>query len=313
MISDKSALWLGAYPELYADEIERYYDFDGFPLKSIDCATMKRDSAEVAEALVSTSTLFASNYVFRVNNADHWKAPEVQSLLNEIVKSGVEYDLCITWKPSKTIKALSVVPNVFDFSIESPFDWMIEFSEDNRRTVSDETAERLIDFCGDEEALLVHSFRSAVLSTAEGDDVTWDTCRIHLSSFGQVGALELLKSIQAGDSEKTAEVGVRVLFGDTAKDGDGFRSLAMLTTVFRNSLICGGLREKDAIEIGAAKNGWSYKNSLKLIDRIGDRRAQKCMEILLEANRAIRGGSRMSTNQMVMNTSLRLAKLCDVA
>lgn len=312
MISNSSAVWMGRYPELYADEIDTYYEFDGHPIKFIDCATTKRDSPEVEEQLTSISTLFAPNKVFRIDNADAWKAAEVQSLLNRIVQDGIEYDLCLTWNSMKTIKALGIIPNLFDFSIENPFDWMIEYSEDKRRSISDDTAETLIDFCGEDEQLLVSAFRSATISTPEDEEITWEHLRMHLSEFGQVASIEILKSIQAGDPSLTAEVGKRVLLGAGAKDGEGFKALAMLTTVFRNALVCGGLRERDAIEVGAAKNGWSYKNSRKLIDRIGDRRTEKCMEIILEAGRAIRGGSRMKTNQMVFNTAIRLSQVCAV-
>lgn len=312
MISENSAVWMGRYPELFADEIDRYYEYDGHPIKHIDCDSMKRDSNEVEEQLTSISTLFAPNKVFRIDNADSWKAAEVQSLLNQIVKSDIEYDLCLTWNSGKTIKALTVVPNIFDFTIENPFDWMIEFSDDKRRKVSEETADSLIDFCGDDERLLVSAFRSAVASTPDGEEITWEFLRMHLSEFGQVASIEILKSIQSGDPSLTAEVGKRVLLGTGAKDGEGFKALAMLTTVFRNSLVCGSLKERDAIEVGAAKNGWGYKNSRKLIERIGDRRAEKCMEIILDASRAIRGGSRMKTNQMVFNTTIRLSQVCAV-
>ena len=308
------ALWLGKYPMLFADDIESWTDeaVKDHGLQPHDIVRLSVDADTDVDAWINyelsdDDCLFSPRKITVIKGIDLLKSAQVTDLMDHLENAEVTHHLVLTQAAGAILKRVekTLTEKVHDYKIPAKPDdaatWGRNWLKAHGVPVAQNALKQLAEFSGEEQ--MQYASVLYALSTVKTDkEMNWEDVRRHSGDIGAVKVFDITNAIARGDKEGSV-IAVQRL-GNTHPLG----LLKMLENRYRGYLgLLGGGGKDTAEKLGTSTNDFVLKTMTREAKTLGEAKIVKALQIILDTQLGIKGGSSLSLEDAVVVTVIKLA------
>ena len=308
------ALWLGKYPMLFADDIESWTAevVKDHGLQPHDIVRLSADADTDVDAwlnyeLSDDDYLFSPRKITVIKGIEHFKSAQITDLIDHLDKAEVTHHLVLTQASGAILKRVdkALTEKVHDYKIPDKPDaaaaWGKSWLKERGVPVSQNALKQLAEYSGEEQTQFASVLNA--LSTVRTDkELDWDDVRRHSGDIGAVKIFDITNAIARGDKEGS------VLAVQRLGNGHPLGLLKMLENRYRGYLaLLGGGGSATAEKLGISTNKYALDSMTREAKALGEAKAIKGLQIILDTQLGIKGGSSLSMEDAMVVTVIKLS------
>lgn len=315
----EASLWQGGYLSTYKTELDEWLESRRVGTEEIRRISLldidPKDPRWEDHELHDESVWFEPSKTLYIDNLELWKADQINPLMKML--AGLETIFTIAFvqrSMAKPLKSLSdlLTEEPRDHGISTDVDglseWIVEWLDSRDVKLQQSAARRLAEHCAEDVEQAVQVCQALSIGN-HGQKATWADIEPQLGSLGEVPIFDLTKAIVAGDKEGAVIIARRI-----ANTSHPLQPLKLISNKYRQyaAAVDSRLSVKDlATQLGV--NEWALKYSSTEAKRLGKERVIKSYMMITEAERNMKGGSRIDPQEILETLVLRLAIQFDLA
>lgn len=308
------ALWIGKYPMLFADDLESWSNkrVNDHDLQPHDIIRLSFDADTDIESLVRNElndedVWFSPRKVTILRGIEALKSVQVSDLFDHLENSEVTHHVALVQASGAILKRIdkNLTEKNHDFKIPDKPDgaatWGRNWLKQRGVPVSQGALKQLAEYSGEAQSQFASVLNA--LSTVKTDkEMGWDEVRRHSGDIGAVKVFDIVNAITRGDKEGSV-LGVQRL-----GSAHPLALLKMLENRYRGYIgLLGGGGAATAEKLGTSTHSFVLDSMTREAKKLGEERIVKSLQTVLDAQSGLKGGSALSSDDLMMITVIKLA------
>lgn len=309
----KASLWQGGYLSTYKDKVDKWLlEFGGgaevrrVALIDIDINDPQWENNEINDE----GMWFDPTKVLLIDNVEAWMANSIDEMVKLLNRLDTEFIIAFIQrsmtKPIKAIDTALTEPS-HDYGIPSDViglsEWIIEWLDSRDVGIPKSAARRLAEHAGENVESVVQICQALALGH-RGFEIVWGDILPQLGELGEVSIFDLTNAIIAGDREQAVTVARRI-----ANISSPLQPLKLLSNKYRQYAATMGtqlLVDDLATKLNA--NKWVLRHSIREARKLGRDRVIRSYALIAEAERNMKGGSKLKPQEIFEILVIQLAQ-----
>lgn len=309
------ALWIGKFPMLFASDVEAWekevaadYDLQAHDIGRVSLSEDTDIAELVRNELSDEDVWFSPRKITVIRGLELIKSVQVNDLIDHLEASEVEHHVALVQASGAILKRVEKTmteKKAHDFKIPDKPDlaatWGRNWLKERKVAVSQNALKQLAEHCGEEQSQFASVLNT--LSTVKSDkELDWEAVRRYSGDIGAVKIFDISNAIARGDKEGA------VMAVQRLGNAHPLQLLKLLEKRYRGYIgLLGGGGVDTAEKLGLSTNKFVMDNTIRESKKLGEAKAIKSLQIILDTQRGLKGESDLSADDAILIAVIKLA------